>query len=69
MLDLAVLAKRQVAVSRNVDVAFVCLFDFRNMHRAFVWLAHGGFVAAGKARSRKIRIFSGYKCNFIVAIF
>ncbi len=42
MLDLAVLAKRPAQVRRNVNRAFVCLFDFRNMHRAFVWLAHGG---------------------------
>ena len=39
MLDLAVLAKRPAEVRRNVDLAFVCLFDFRNMHGAFVWLA------------------------------
>ena len=48
--------------------AFVRFFDFRHMHGAFVWLAHDGFVAAGKTKSRKILIFSGYTCNLIVAI-
>ena len=68
MLDLAILAKRPAEVRRNVDLAFVCLFDFRHMHAAFVWIAHGGFVAAGKTKSRKILIFSGYTCNLIVAV-
>ena len=66
MLDLAIFTKRPAEVRRNVNLAFVRFFDFRNMHGAFVWLAHGGFVAAGKTMSRKISIFSGYTCNLIV---
>ena len=37
-----------------MNLAFVRFFDFRNMHGAFVWLAHDGFVAAGKTKFRKI---------------
>ena len=69
MLDLAILAKRPAEVRRNVYLAFVRLFDFRYMHAAFVCLAHGGFVAAGKTKSRNIPIFSGYTCNLITAVF
>ncbi len=69
MPDLAVFAKRPAEVRRNVDLAFVCLFDFRHMHAAFVWLAHRGFVAAGKTKSRKIWIVSGYTCNFRTGVF
>jgi len=63
VLDFSVLPKGSAEVRRNVNFAFVSFFDFRNMHGAFVWLAHGGLVAAGKTKSRKIWIFSGYKCN------
>ena len=65
MLDLSVLPKGSAEVRRNVNLAFVGLFDFCDMHRSFVWVAHGGFVAAGKTKSRTIWIFSGYTCNFI----
>ena len=68
MLDLAIFAKRPAEVRRNVDLAFVRFFDFRNMHGAFVWLAHDGFVAAGKTESGKILIFSGYTCNLIASV-
>ena len=69
MLDLAIFTKRPAEVRRNVNLAFVRFFDFRHMHAAFVWLAHGGFVAAGKTMSRKISIVSGYTCNLIIFCF
>ena len=69
MLDLAIFTKRPAEVRRNVDLAFVFFFDFRHMHAAFVWRAHDGFVAAGKTKSGKFRIFSGYTCNFNVCVF
>ena len=68
VFDLSVLMKRPAEVRRNVHLAFVVFFDFRNMHGAFVWAAHGGFAAAGKTMSWKIRIVSGYKFNVITGI-
>ncbi len=69
VLDLSVLAKRSPKVSRNVNLAFIGLFDFCNMHGAFVWLTHDGFAAAKKTMSRKIPDISGYKCNLKDACF
>ena len=45
MLDLAVLAKRPAQVRRNVNRAFVCLFEFRNMRGVCLvcsWRMSGG---------------------------
>ena len=69
VLDLAIFAKRPAEVRRNVDLAFVLFSDFRHMHGAFVWLAHRGFVVAGKTMFRKIPIVSGYICNLIISDF
>ena len=69
MLDLAIFTKRPAEVRRNVNLAFVLFSDFRHMHGAFVWLAHRGFVVAGKTMPRKIPIVSGYTCNLIISDF
>ena len=59
MLDFSVLPKGSAEVCRNVDLAFVGLFDFCNVDGAFVLPAYGGFVAAEFVRSRKIWTCSG----------
>ena len=53
MLDLAVLAKNSPEINRNVNLAVVSFFNFCDVDRAFVWLAHAGLVAAEFARPMK----------------
>ena len=69
MLHLAVLPERSPEAGRNVNLALVGFLDLCDVYRAFVGLAHDGFVTAENTRPRKIRIFSGYKCNLIMTRF
>ena len=55
-------------VRRNVNRAFVGLLDFRNMHGAFVRLAHGGSAVTAKTKSRNVSIRPGYHFDLIVNV-
>ena len=55
-------------VRRNVNRTVVDLLDFRNMHGAFVRLAHGGSAVTAKTTSRNVSIRPGYHFDLIVNV-